>query len=698
MLRSALAVALILHSFAMAQGEAWVDYPGSDGPGRGKRIVLISGDEEYRSEEALPQLGKILARRHGFDCRVLFAIDPQTGRIDGDVQTNIPGLNALADADLMVIATRFRDLPDEQMQLIDDYLRSGRPVVGIRTATHAFALTSSPTFARYSWNHDGENFRQGFGRQVLGETWIAHHGRHGEQSTRGVVAPGAVAHPIARGLADGDVWGPTDVYRVRSPLPDGCQPVVLGQVLDGMRPDSPPAAGEFNDPMMPIAWTKEHDGSGFGPRRVFTQTIGAATDFVAVGTRRLFVNAVYWAVGLDGEIPESGTDVEIVGSYRPTEFGFGKARRGVRPSDHAFDAVVPPRGGRGLCAPGSRITVVGNTFAERLAQSGAFDAVVHATHPGRKLVIRHAPWSADEVGLRPREHSVPKMLDWLARLDTDVAVLCFGMSESFSQSPDEFETGLRRLVDDVARVGAVPPRIVLVSPIAHEGQGAAIEAHDVVLDEFRSVMRRVASDRRIEFVDLFVDRDRANVPVASPLTTNGIHPNALGCGVFALAIAEQLGWLSDTAGSGGPKTVSAARALRRRAADLHWWFRLRYRPTNTEYVWGRRHEPFGSVNFPPEAAQLDRMLAARDRAIWDLAVPDSRSVAADLVSGEDVWSEVPLPEALPEDEWVPPAVEAKGTETSLGSTDILPPDEFARSFTLPVGYTIECFASELDFP
>src|SRR5437763_855248 len=99
----------------------WVVYPGGDGPGKGKHFVLVSGDEEYRSEEALPQFGKILAKHHGFKCTVLFAIDPKDGTINPNV-SNIPGLEALKTADLMVIFTRFRDLPDEQMKHVADYV------------------------------------------------------------------------------------------------------------------------------------------------------------------------------------------------------------------------------------------------------------------------------------------------------------------------------------------------------------------------------------------------------------------------------------------------------------------------------------------------------------------------------------------------------------------------------------------------
>src|SRR4051794_14072119 len=121
----------VLTALLLANGiraeDPWVVYQGGDGPGKGKHIVLVSGDEEYRSEEALPQLGKILAKHHGFKCTVLFAIDPKDGTINPNVKNNIPGLEALKTADLMIIATRMRDLPDEQMKHVVDYVESGKP-------------------------------------------------------------------------------------------------------------------------------------------------------------------------------------------------------------------------------------------------------------------------------------------------------------------------------------------------------------------------------------------------------------------------------------------------------------------------------------------------------------------------------------------------------------------------------------------
>ncbi len=301
----------------------------------GINVVLISGDEEYRSEEALPQLARILACRHGFSCVVLFAVDPESGEINPDFRGGIPGMERLADASLMIIATRFRDLPDAQMEQIDAYVRSGRPIIGLRTATHAFNLGEASSFRRFSWNYDGEELPEwegGFGRHILGETWIAHHGKHGSQSTRGVVAPSAKDHPVARGLGEQVVWGPTDVYRVRLPLPDHSRPVVLGEVLSGMSPDDEPVDGAQNEPLMPIAWTREIPFGG-GVQRVFTTTMGAATDFEAEGTRTMVINGVFWALGLGDQIPADGCASDVVGEYEPSDFGFGGFTPGVRTTD-----------------------------------------------------------------------------------------------------------------------------------------------------------------------------------------------------------------------------------------------------------------------------------------------------------------------------------------------------------------------------
>jgi hypothetical protein len=309
--------------------DPWVVYPGGDGPGNGKHIVLVAGDEEYRSEEFMPLLGKILSVHHGFKCTVLFSINPDDGTIDPINQTNIPGLKALQTADMMIIATRFRELPDEDMKYVDEFVNSGKPMMGLRTATHAFAYKRNPgsPFAKYHFR--SKDWPGGFGQQVLGDTWINHHGHHKHESTRGVINEKFKDHPILKGVDD--IWGPTDVYGIKNLTPEA-QVLVYGQVLEGMSPKDKPVVGAKNDPMMPLAWTKGFKGTSGRTARVFCTTMGAAVDLESEGLRRLLVNACYWCVGLEDQIPAK-SNVEYVGEYKPSFYGFGDFKKGVKPSD-----------------------------------------------------------------------------------------------------------------------------------------------------------------------------------------------------------------------------------------------------------------------------------------------------------------------------------------------------------------------------
>ena len=241
-------------------------------PWRASTSCSIAADDEYRSEELIPQLAKILAVHQGCKCTVLFAVNPQTGFIDPAAQ-NIPGLEALDSADLLVLFARFRELPDEQMKHFVDYFESGKPIVGLRTATHSFNYTrhkDSP-YAKYSFND--AKFSGGFGRQVLGETWIDHYGQHNVESTRATIVPGMEQHPIVRGV--GPIWGPSDVYAITR-LTGDSQPLLLGHVLTGMKPTDP--VNEKKQPV-PVAWTKTYTGAQGKAARVFTTTMGHCRRF-----------------------------------------------------------------------------------------------------------------------------------------------------------------------------------------------------------------------------------------------------------------------------------------------------------------------------------------------------------------------------------------------------------------------------------
>ena len=317
----------LLHLIAnwTAAAADWVVYEGGKGPGHGKHIVFLAGDEEYRSEEGLPQLARILAVRHGFKCTVLFSIN-KNGEIDPNTQGNQPGIEALDHADLCIMLLRFRRWPDEQMKHFVDYYMAGKPIIGLRTSTHAFDYPKdSPSpYVKFGWGN--KEWAGGFGRQVLGETWVAHHGGHKSEATLGVVEPMAKDHPILRGV--GQIFGDTDVYTA-NPLPDS-QILVRGQVLSGMKPTDPPVQGKKNDPMQPVVWVRSHKNEAGKTNRILTTTLGAATDLQSEGLRHLLVNGAYWAVGL--RVPRKA-DVGYVGEYHPTMYGFNGGKPGVKPAE-----------------------------------------------------------------------------------------------------------------------------------------------------------------------------------------------------------------------------------------------------------------------------------------------------------------------------------------------------------------------------
>lgn len=305
-------------------------FPGNPAIKKNKKIVLIAGDEEYRSEEELPQLAKILARHHGFDTVVLYAIDPKTGWITPTVLNNIPDLEHLRDADLLILAIRFRNLPDHQMRLFENYLKEGRPILALRTSTHAFNFPAESSYAHYSWKYKGpkKEWIGGFGRRILGETWINHHGDHGKEGTRMFIAPSWESDPLFRGVADVNL--PSDVYEVRLPLPDDSIILASGGVIQGLTAKDPLLDSAKNDPMMPVLWMKSYQIEGGKTGTAITSTMGCAIDLLNEGFRRLLVNCSYKLLGMEKEIPDK-SNVDLILPYSPTPFGFGKFQRNLRP-------------------------------------------------------------------------------------------------------------------------------------------------------------------------------------------------------------------------------------------------------------------------------------------------------------------------------------------------------------------------------
>jgi hypothetical protein len=336
---------LLIGSLALSStraADSSVSYPAKAGPGKGRHIVLLSGDEEYRSEEALPMLGKILSQRHGFKCTVLFSVDPD-GTINPKASQSLSDPEALDDADAVVMSLRFRAWPDETMARFDRLLRAGKPIVALRTSTHAFnGFPKGSPWEAWNYNNHG-----GFGDRVLGETWLTHWGRHKVEATRGVIEASQKGNPLLHGVTN--IFGDTDVYEAYPP--SDATVLVRGLVLKGMTPDSEPAdyrkarstdkqEQSVNDPPMAVAWTRLHKNENGTTNRILTTTMGSATDLQNEGLRRLVVNGVYWGLGLN--VPGKA-DVTYVDEYTPTFYGFDDFRKGLRPSDFELGKKAPGR-------------------------------------------------------------------------------------------------------------------------------------------------------------------------------------------------------------------------------------------------------------------------------------------------------------------------------------------------------------------
>ena len=236
-------------------------------------LVFMVGEGEYRSEVTMPALAQVLKEHYGFRTTVL--IDNELHGGDGN---NIDGLEVLETADLLVLYLRFRQLPDDQLTLLQKYIDRGGPIVAFRTTTHAFAYDGDDPRSEL-WNS--------FGARELGAPWIYHYG-HGASTDATTVGE----HPILAGVRP-EFHVRSWTYHVR---PD--YPPKDAKILVQGRPVLPEGERGGDETVNPIAWTHTHSGGG----RVFTTTMGHPEDFSVSDFRRLIVNGVYWC--LESEAPQ----------------------------------------------------------------------------------------------------------------------------------------------------------------------------------------------------------------------------------------------------------------------------------------------------------------------------------------------------------------------------------------------------------
>ena len=716
---------------ALAQPLVYYDADMTDAIGHGKHIVFLAGDHEYRGEETLPALAKILAKNYGFKCTVLFNVDKKTGVITPG-NNNMPGTEALETADLMVVFLRFQNLPDEQMKPIVDYLERGGPVVGLRTSTHAFKIPADSTYARFDFRYPGEEFEKGFGRQILGETWVSHYGKNHVMCTRLDVVEEEKDHPILRGVEK--PWAQCGGYWVE-PI-EGSTVLAMAQPLQGMTPDSPEA--EEKEPC-PGVWIREYTSASGNSGRVFTTTYGASEDILDDDFRRMLLNGCLWAIGLEDNIV-ADANIDFVGGYTPVTFGFGTYRQGVKPTDYeGWDSNISPESnpvGSGKKkkpkkpntskkelsegeAPAKvtsldqppqsflnleletkdHICLVGNELGERMQFHNWFETGLHEAFPNKKLTVRNLCFPGDEPQKRNRSKSFGSPDSHLTHSKASVVAFFFGFNESFAG-----QKGLAKFTEDMNQVivdtlqqdyngDGKPPRIVLVSPIAFEGGKGnpnlpSGEQENLNLEIYTNALRELAVEHEVSFVDLFRPTKRLFSRTDEVLTLNGAHLNDDGYRALAPILLKELF---------GKTIATFDETLKAEIADknFHWWHR--YRAVNGFSVYGDRskagRDGSGKLNnfdvMQRELQILDQMAANRDQRIW--LVADGNQIP------KEVFDDDTLPFLEPTTNVGSDNDVNKG-KGKLGSLSYLTAEEQLKLFELAPGFEIQLVASEEQFP
>jgi putative heme-binding domain-containing protein len=718
---------------ATAQEKTSLVFEGKDGPGKGKHVVLIAGDEEYRSEESLPMLAKILSQRHGFKCTVIFSVETD-GTINPDNGKSISNPEALDTADAIILSLRFRNWPDEAMEKFDKAYRRGVAIIGLRTSTHAFNIPKDSKWAKYSYNYGGPDWPKGFGRQVLGETWVAHHGAHKKEATRGVIEDGVESDPLLRGAKD--FFALTDVYTA-NPSPDA-KILVRGQVLTGMKPNDPALKGPKNDPMQPIVWTRVAKNESGNINKILTTTMGSADDLLNESLRRLVVNGVYWGLGLD--VPKKA-NVTIVDEYKPSFYGFKGYRKGMKVADLELGKAMPgeplaapgaepakppakpaeakpeakvetpavpaiellkpkPRPARPALAPntlplgliqGERLAFVGNSLAEHFNKYGYFEALLHSRFPKLELVVRNFARPADEVGNRQRSSGYTALDDPLAAFGPDTFFCFFGYNESFAgpEGVAKFKTDYEKFLDEYTKTyprddTKAVPRFVLVSPAAFEPTGDKFlpegKKENENLKLYAQAVAEVAKQRNLPFVDLFEPTlaEFTQKP-GMQFTTNGAHTNEAGDRVVAETLDRALFGTTNPAKLESP----AFEKLRAAINDKSWVHFQDYRMLNGWYVYGGRNT-WDKETFPREYVKIRNMAAVRDRYVWDIAQDKKVAAKPDDSKTGELFVPKTMYGTQPKKE--PPVLKYPTPEESMATMKV------------PEGFEVQLIASEREFP
>jgi mono/diheme cytochrome c family protein len=706
-----------------------VVYEGDRGPGKGKHIVFIASDHEYRAEETCPALARILAKRHGFKCSVIFGVNKK-GFIEPG-SSNIPGTEILKEADLLFIFARFLNPSDEQMKPIDAYLNRAGPVIGLRTSTHAFRIPKTSTYAKYDFQYPGDEYRLGFGRQVLGETWAGHYGPNHTSSTRLEIIPENQGHVVLTGCEN--LHGMAGAYAAN---PESNSVILAqSQPLTGMTADSPT---DRNKPPMPGLWVRTYPGAHGKTGRVLATTQGTSEGILNHGFRRCLINGVFWTLGLDQHITKE-LNIDFVGPYKPKTFNFKGQSKDIRPASlRGFESAILPESkflldGSLKVAPDTKdplpftfqsndvVAIIGNALPDRMQHEGWLETTLQSELVGKQVSFRNMSLSGDQVDHFPRQKGFKPQTDFLQHVKADVIFSFFGYNESFD-GVEKADAYRRRLVKMVKTFrGAQPngesfPRFVLFSPIAFETTGDPNlpdgKEQNLRLAAYAEATRLAAAESGVQYVDLYTPTLHLFAESDARMTVNGAHLNEEGhrrlAGVIATSLlgkpielqAKQdpfeaakgkLWHLISTWGRSG-NYIWEQDALRFAVKDKNWHWHNRYRAVDGNDIWGSRSRiPYAkgqnnAVVLQHEMSMFDILTANRDQKVW--AVAEGKKATVD---DSNVPAPIPVVSNV-----------GGGSRTSSaqkeGDLNYLSAEESLKRIDVPEGYTLNVFASEELFP
>ncbi len=632
--------------------------------------VFVVGTEHYSPHRTMPPLAQQL-QQAGFRTTVVATEgDPEHD------ERGLPGLESLATADVAIFYMRFLTLPSKQLRIIETYLKSGRPVVAFRTSSHAFDYPKNSPQQR--WNNE-------FGRRAMGTGYSMHLAG----KTR--VTAVDTSHTIVKrsGMTKEKTAAGT-LYLVD--LPKSATVLLKGT---GTAKRTGTITNRFGthevtkEMTQPVAWTWKNEWGG----RVFGTTLGhpgtlADPDFV-----RLFVNGICWAAKrpmLARKTPVGAIrDGKLVAQRAPRSSNARNRQTGkpAPPEDPEyaryaiFEKTAPrPENAEPVSTklplqlqPGSTIAFIGNNQLDRARHFGYLESAMHQSHPNHKLVVRNLSWAGDTPSVQPRPMNFADLEQHLTHVKADVIFASFGFNESFAgeQGIEEFRQSLGSYVNGLrARAfnGKTAPKIVLVSPTANENITGvpAADRNNANLRAYTDVIRSVAAEQGVAFVDAFTKTELAMRDADTDLTVNGAHLNDAGYQLFARVVFGQL-FARDT--------PVAQEALRQTVIDKNRQFFRRYRPANTFYYTGGRNRSYGYLDFLPAMKNFDIMVANRDQRIWALAQGRSFDKPVDD-------SNVPQ---LPT------------TKQSRGANEYLSAEEEKQAFKVDPRFEVNLFAGEEQF-